>query len=102
MLRRLPRSTLFPYTMLFRSQLANYRARIQALFDQHPDHDLFGSLPGAGAKLAPRLLAELARSEEHTSELQSHVNLVSRLLLEKKNRQLVRPCWPATTALCLT
>src|SRR5438094_287266 len=44
-------------------QLANYRARIQALFDQHPDHDLFGSLPGAGAKLAPRLLAELAGAD---------------------------------------
>src|SRR5207249_9258975 len=33
------------------------------LFDQHPDHDLFGSLPGAGAKLAPRLLAELAGAD---------------------------------------
>src|SRR2546430_4229844 len=41
-------------------QLIAYRARIQALFQQHPDHELFGSLPGAGAKLAPRLLAELA------------------------------------------
>jgi transposase len=41
-------------------QLAAYRARIQALFDQHPDHELFGSLPGAGSKLAPRLLVELA------------------------------------------
>jgi len=41
-------------------QLAAYRARIQVLFDQHPDHELFGSLPGAGSKLAPRLLVELA------------------------------------------
>lgn len=41
-------------------QLTAYRVRIQALFDQHPDHELFGSLPGAGAKLAPRLLVELA------------------------------------------
>lgn len=41
-------------------QLRAYRARIQALFDQHPDHELFGSLPGAGSKLAPRLLVELA------------------------------------------
>ena len=40
-------------------QLAEYRARIEALFAQHPDHDLFGSLPGAGTKLAPRLLSEL-------------------------------------------
>src|SRR3989454_9774186 len=88
MIRRPPRSTLFPYTTLFRSQFSGgaaitaaksmlaqslarllqtleqeliaYRARIQALFQQHPDHELFGSLPGAGAKLAPRLLVELA------------------------------------------
>jgi len=44
-------------------QLAAYRQRIQVLFDQHPDRDLFGSLPGAGPKLAPRLLAELAGSD---------------------------------------
>lgn len=41
------------------TQLDEYRARINELFNQHPDHDLFGSLPGAGEKLAPRLLAEL-------------------------------------------
>ena len=41
-------------------QLEAYRARIRQLFNQHPDHELFGSLPGAGAKLAPRLLVELA------------------------------------------
>jgi transposase len=40
-------------------QLEAYRARIEALFASHPDHDIFGSLPGAGAKLAPRLLGEL-------------------------------------------
>jgi transposase len=40
-------------------QLDDYRAAIEALFQRHPDHDLFGSLPGAGAKLAPRLLGEL-------------------------------------------
>jgi len=44
-------------------QLVTYRARIEALFGQHPDHDLFGSLPGAGSKLAPRLLAELSASD---------------------------------------
>ena len=44
---------------LLQSQLAEYRQRIGELFDSHPDHDCFGSLPGAGAKLAPRLLAEL-------------------------------------------
>ena len=41
------------------AQLDAYRERIQALFEQHPDHDFFGSLPGAGPKLAPRLLSEL-------------------------------------------
>lgn len=44
-------------------QLAVYRARIEQLFESHPDHDLFGSLPGAGSKLAPRLLAELTGSD---------------------------------------
>jgi len=43
---------------LLESQLRQYRARIEALFGKHPDHDLFGSLPGAGDKLAPRLLSE--------------------------------------------
>src|SRR6201993_1110783 len=47
--------------MLFalEKQLGLYRQKIQALFAQHPDHDLFGSLPGAGPKIAPRLLGEI-------------------------------------------
>lgn len=50
------------------AQLDAYRARIEQRFTEHPDHDLFGSLPGAGAKLAPRLLAEIgARRERFTS-----------------------------------
>jgi transposase len=44
---------------LIERQLAVYRTRIEALFAQHPDHDLFASLPGAGPKLAPRLLSEI-------------------------------------------
>jgi len=44
---------------VLQDQLDRYRARIEELFARHPDHDLFGSLPGAGCKLAPRLLAEL-------------------------------------------
>lgn len=44
---------------LLENQLQDYRQRIQQLFADHPDHDVFGSLPGAGPKLAPRLLAEL-------------------------------------------
>lgn len=46
------------------AQLDEYRARINQLFARHPDHDLFGSLPGAGEKIAPRLLAELGADRE--------------------------------------
>src|SRR6266571_7942650 len=69
MIRLLPRSTLFPYTTLFRSP-------------DLPDTGLRGS-PEEARQVA-RLIADVRRSEEHTSELQSHVNLVCRLLLEKK------------------
>src|SRR2546430_8513719 len=74
MIRRPPRSTLFPYTTLFRSRGLDYLgddwARYQARY--RPKHE-----PVAG------------RSEEHTSELQSQSNLVCRLLLEKKNSRLI-------------
>src|SRR5256885_9823994 len=76
MIRRPPRSTLFPYTTLFRSQVA-------------PGPRGVDPLPARGAGHRPLLeLAEfrlIHRSEEHTSELQSPCNLVCRLLLEKKN-----------------
>src|SRR6266851_8760907 len=67
MIRRPPRSTLFPYTTLFQSR--------HRLSDPQPARG-----PGRGA-LGPR-------SEEHTSELQSHHDLVCRLLLEKKKKQI--------------
>src|SRR5260370_4427511 len=67
MIRRPPRSTLFPYTTLFRSSCEDGRLRKPAHIRQ--DSSAFFS----------------KRSEEHTSELQSHLNLVCRLLLEKKN-----------------
>src|SRR2546430_8355293 len=74
MIRRPPRSTLFPYTTLFRSRQRAER-RIQGRVQAHPRTD------GAGA------CGEIgARSEEHTSELQSQSNLVCRLLLEKKKK----------------
>src|SRR2546421_3755453 len=92
MIRRPPRSTLFPYTTLFRSlqeteQLA-VGARLRHAVQVEPGIDL---LPPAG-KL--RALAASKRSEEHTSELQSRSDLVCRLLLEKKknNTQLLRAC----------
>src|SRR5260370_6965998 len=73
MIRRPPRSTLFPYTTLFRSQ--SCWPIMQDGSTVHLHH-----FAGVGCELgAP------ARSEEHTSELQSHLNLVCRLLLEKKN-----------------
>ena len=56
-------------------QLRIYRRRIEELFAQHPDHDLFGSLPGAGDKLAPRLLAEIGQERERfedASAMQSY------------------------------
>src|SRR2546430_7001741 len=81
MIRRPPRSTLFPYTTLFRSMPATGLARDRALFVEHMDRPLRFGLDAA------RLPVPLAfeRSEEHTSELQSQSNLVCRLLLEKKN-----------------
>src|SRR5256885_7562324 len=94
MIRRPPRSTLFPYTTLFRS------LRNPVGGDQLPER--IGSVPPAerGAGDDPAVLVEVVthvgpglRSEEHTSELQSPCNLVCRLLLEKKNRY--RPRHPA-------
>src|SRR4051812_49662021 len=72
MIRRPPRSTLFPYTTLFRSLRDATGGWTAAVFLD------------AGLIAAATIL--LARSEEHTSELQSHVNLVCRLLLEKKKQ----------------
>src|SRR5260370_15797436 len=72
MIRRPPRSTLFPYTTLFRSHLHLTDEGLR-LVDK--------------VRQAAGLIAD-ARSEEHTSELQSHLNLVCRLLLEKKNPHL--------------
>src|SRR5687768_17658910 len=95
MLRRPPRSTLFPYTTLFRSRL------------------------GAGLRIAPRRLrvgarrlrrlhprrdvrpAARPRSEEHTSELQSRLHLVCRLLLEKKKKSSTKSARKGTTSVKL-
>src|SRR2546430_13090703 len=89
MIRRPPRSTLFPYTTLFRSR-------------HFPDDD--------GARADPAPVADLERaddlgprSEEHTSELQSQSNLVCRLLLEKKKTQIpLRSAHTATPTAALT
>src|SRR5256886_7101614 len=81
MIRRPPRSTLFPYTTLFRSKLGDGVERPGA------GQDLVSELPQQQRTEQPahqRELEDLQRSEEHTSELQSQSNLVCRLLLEKK------------------
>src|SRR3989442_9761533 len=81
MIRRPPRSTLFPYTTLFRSQA---RLRVHDRSLGRRARELRGIVPGLRDRL--RLIQGLAalRSEEHTSELQSRPHLVCRLLLEKK------------------
>src|SRR5256885_12525684 len=95
MIRRPPRSTLFPYTTLFRS----FNETIQPILSENC-YACHGPDPGARKaklrldraefalvphdKFGPAIIA--GRSEEHTSELQSPCNLVCRLLLEKKNR----------------
>src|SRR5688572_31437704 len=90
-LRRPPRSTLFPYTTLFRSR-RTLRADddVRGLHGRRGEHAVDQrERPGEAVHARPELLAERrlhpARSEEHTSELQSQSNLVCRLLLEKKN-----------------
>src|SRR5438034_6984920 len=76
MIRRPPRSTLFPYTTLFRSTSVMDKA---LLTDCAIDCKAHASILAPGAKMD--------RSEEHTSELQSHSDLVCRLLLEKKKKK---------------
>src|SRR5260370_14252442 len=76
MIRRPPRSTLFPYTTLFRSVRRKRIPRIQIPVSEIEE------------RLAAQFVSSrFSRSEEHTSELQSHLNLVCRLLLEKKKNE---------------
>src|SRR5689334_25440970 len=85
MIRRPPRSTLFPYTTLFRSASAEER-RIESLKER--DAATVREWEGATARRAAAQAAmDTARSEEHTSELQSQFHLVCRLLLEKKKKK---------------
>src|SRR5256885_13069803 len=97
MIRRPPRSTLFPYTTLFRSrsrQGGGHEAErlVAAGGDDHvlrTDGSVVGGAQLGGDRLAQlRQAGDVPRSEEHTSELQSPCNLVCRLLLEKKKYTL--------------
>src|SRR2546427_7766205 len=85
MIRRPPRSTLFPYTTLFRSAVVH-------LFHTHNPRRAFAYVPQriGGRAAESRWFAAGCRSEEHTSELQSQSNLVCRLLLEKKKKYYSR------------
>src|SRR2546430_5286372 len=95
MIRRPPRSTLFPYTTLFRSlEIIDFELReaVESTVEM-----LAENAQKKGLELncwmdqeVPNLLRGDPRSEEHTSELQSQSNLVCRLLLEKKNRHLLK------------
>src|SRR5256885_7745630 len=114
MIRRPPRSTLFPYTTLFRSiELRRCRAFRGQEVERQERCTGRGELRGGGHLFARQraddevgpLLARLRRSEEHTSELQSPCNLVCRLLLEKKKTDRIALCsgpshaiWPDTVA----
>src|SRR5260370_24657067 len=91
MIRRPPRSTLFPYTTLFRSPAANYSIDCS---ESAVSRDLRarGILRDREHVAVDAVAGHVAvRSEEHTSELQSHLNLVCRLLLEKKKSEKFAP-----------
>src|SRR5688572_32340798 len=93
MIRRPPRSTLFPYTTLFRSRQPAARQRLA----QDVERDLARAADDRGADRQHHQRRAHARSEEHTSELQSQSNLVCRLLLEKKNMATQRAQQQITT-----
>src|SRR5687768_18186209 len=87
--RRPPRSTLFPYTTLFRSRVREAHAVRLAVHPAAVAHRVDADARDACAAVdrAAPLQRGLHRSEEHTSELQSRLHLVCRLLLEKKNQK---------------
>src|SRR5438876_7039008 len=92
MIRRPPKSTLFPYTTLFRS--TNSRGRktsavwLLGITEEIQPRKLSGMTRMKNVRILPSCLASFShRSEEHTSELQSPVHLVCRLLLEKKKKK---------------
>src|SRR5260370_2286765 len=99
MIRRPPRSTLFPYTTLFRSdEIGTMSLETQSKILRVLQDKKFMHLGGVQEIQVD--VRVIARSEEHTSELQSHLNLVCRLLLQKKKHPTHHP--PATTTICKT
>src|SRR2546422_4616401 len=83
MIRRPPRSTLFPYTTLFRSSYT------PGACTRNPSTDTSAGsgCSSPGVRISRRRIGPISRSEEHTSELQSRLHLVCRLLLEKKKNK---------------
>src|SRR5260370_7992824 len=92
MIRRPPRSTLFPYTTLFRSLMPLINEAAYCVMEGVATAEAVDAVMKTGMNhpMGPLELADFitasSRSEEHTSELQSHLNLVCRLLLEKKKK----------------
>src|SRR5688572_31082491 len=102
MTRRPPRSTLFPYTTLFRSPGAGDGRPARGVGPRgggHRERDrrLAGGRGGAQRRRRHRLADRRHRSEEHTSELQSQSNLVCRLLLEKKKKKKIKKTYTYAT-----
>src|SRR5260221_5216491 len=87
MIRRPPRSTLFPYTTLFRSLSLGIQELFDSVLQLEGVHACTSFWADACWDSPSSISWRQARSEEHTSELQSHSDLVCRLLLEKKKRQ---------------
>src|SRR2546429_6525536 len=102
MIRRPPRSTLFPYTTLFRSSSTKSRSETAssefAIARSKPSADaVMSRLIGNEVPASAAAPSGHSRSEEHTSELQSRLHLVCRLLLEKKKKQTSRSRHAAAT-----
>src|SRR2546429_4409021 len=96
MIRRPPRSTLFPYTTLFRSPGAGARRHNHTTSPvrRAPHQASVRARPSALVRVNPAATyVKAVRSEEHTSELQSRLHLVCRLLLEKKKKKLLLENW---------
>src|SRR5260370_7660543 len=97
MIRRPPRSTLFPYTTLFRSQAM----RLILAARRTPCCTAAGQTISEGGESVDLGGRRIIRSEEHTSELQSHLNIVCRLLLEKKNHVSLKTTAKRSNAITL-